>query len=124
MWLNKIKQAMAVLGLKSSDMAIRVKVPTIVAEDEAAVSQRERVNQMFIKQQHNMNTTALQAHDPTCQDNWTCTSAPCFKWESDKIVSPFYAVNKKKVMEQWTEDNKSDEAKTVDRLIALVYKKQ
>ncbi len=92
MWLNKIKQAMAVMGLKSSDMAIRVKGPTIVAEDEAAIRQRERVNQAFIKQQHNMNTTALQPHAADCEDNWTCTKAPCFVWEADKIIGKPYAM--------------------------------
>jgi len=86
MWLNKIKQAMATIGLKTVDIKIRSHVAPIVSEDEAAVRQRERINQLFIKQQNNLNTTALIPHAADCHDNWTCTRQPCFKWEPDKIV--------------------------------------
>jgi alkanesulfonate monooxygenase SsuD/methylene tetrahydromethanopterin reductase-like flavin-dependent oxidoreductase (luciferase family) len=92
MWLNKIKQAMAIVGLKTVDIKVRASVAPIVAEDEAAIRQRERVNQAFIKQQNNLNTTALVPHAADCEDNWTCRRSPCFKWEPDKIVGKPFAM--------------------------------
>lgn len=91
MWFNRIKQALAVAGLKTSDIQTKIRYGNLIVDQkDVHEATTARVKLAFKQQWHNIQTRAMMPHDPKCKDNWTCTKAPCFKWEPDKIVGkPF-----------------------------------
>jgi homoserine acetyltransferase len=61
-------------------------------EDRSLADVGDRVSKIFDAQQEVMNMRAMKAHDPSCEDSFTCTKEVCWIWEPDKVVSPEYKI--------------------------------
>ncbi len=92
---KRIKQALAIIGLKPLPTPTTNKYP-VVNEDEAAIQQRKRIQAEFEKQNKDMLSRALMPHSLACTEPQFCTKVPCFKWEPDKIVREFFVNSKLK----------------------------
>lgn len=60
--------------------------------DERTMETVKRVRKSFKEQESAMNSRAMKAHDPKCEDLASCKKRKCFKFEPDKIVSDPYEV--------------------------------
>lgn len=47
---------------------------------------RKRVAKAFEEQQQQMQSRAMKAHDPKCEDPTSCKKTFCYQWAPDKIV--------------------------------------
>lgn len=92
---KRIKQALAVIGLKPLPTPTTSKAP-IVNEDESAIKQRKRIQAEFERQYKDIQARALVPHSAACTEPQFCTKYPCFKWEPDKIVREYFVNNKLK----------------------------
>lgn len=74
----------------------------VIAPSKAATQQVDvrtqetikRVRKAFAAQAQQMQSRAMKAHDPSCDDVQACKKRKCFKWEPDKIVSEPYDVKR------------------------------
>jgi hypothetical protein len=101
--LKKIKQALATIGLKTSDFGVHKQGHTILAEDESAAKLRKRVNDAIDKQWNVMTSRVMRPHDFSCLEPMFCQKRNCFKWEPDKTIGEPYLVKvlpKKEVYEK------------------------
>lgn len=83
--LNKL--LFIVKARKVSTIEAPVLSPVTSQEDTTQKETIKRVRQAFKDQKQAMDARAMKAHDPTCEDTWTCTKSPCFIWEPDRIVA-------------------------------------
>lgn len=88
----KIKSFLGLMGLKPSDISISIKASPVGLEDIKAVEQRKRIGIAFEEQAGELQARALVAHAADCDDPLFCSKQPCFKWQSDKIVSEVYEI--------------------------------
>jgi len=58
----------------------------ISQEDPRKIQSVKNTRKAFKDQQQAMQMRAMKAHAAECDDTFTCTAEPCFKWESDKVV--------------------------------------
>lgn len=47
---------------------------------------RKRVAKAFKEQEKQMQSRAMKAHDPSCEDPISCKKTFCYQWAPDKIV--------------------------------------
>jgi hypothetical protein len=81
--LHKLKSWIATKNLRLGPIeAIK---PT-AQEDTRDTLARKRVNKVFDDQWETIQARAQKAHDPQCEDSWTCTKDVCWKFVPDKIV--------------------------------------
>lgn len=104
---SKIKAYLATIGLKTSDVQIKLKGSSIVTEDESAVNLRKRIHKAFDDQQSELHGRGLVPHSAECQDPLSCVKQPCFKWEPDKIVRTFIVNTNLVEIKVDSEDKKS-----------------
>lgn len=93
--MKKLKQALAVIGMKPVPPATDFLSRNSVQEDTKLQELRKRINKHFDEQMGLINERAMMPHDPdpeVCPDRLECRRNPCWTWQADKIVGDPYVV--------------------------------
>lgn len=93
--LQKIKSAVAVLGIKPNT-EISTDITKTTQEDHRDIKTKKRVNDIFDKEEKFIFTRSLMPHGFDCQDPVTCTNQNCFQFVPDKIVGEKYVFDPSK----------------------------